>query len=111
MEDDLNAVEVNINSYDLLIKDLEKKHENVFLQIKKVLYHEDTEKVLDGISLFLLDHNFINFRIGRDDNMYSMQNYKKIKNFKSEEYFKQFDSSIYSTKTKVSYYFGYSFRG
>jgi len=96
-----------LDSWNLMISDMEQKYSREFLSIRKLLYNEDTDKIVDIISMTILDfENIDNFRIGRDDNKNHMDNYKtnKIRSRKS-----QFDSSIYSTKTKVCYYFGFDY--
>jgi hypothetical protein len=104
-----DGLETKLDSWELLILDFENKYPIIMNQIKKVLYSEDREKVLDiVISHFIEYKNIINFRISRDDNNYSVQNYKKVKSFKIDLDKRSFDSSIFSTKNRVCYYFGFA---
>lgn len=96
-----------IDYYELLINSMKKKYPQIFIQIRKLIYHDDKAKVFDRMFIAILDsdNHIKNFRVGRDDNPYSMQQYKneKIKGASN----KQYDSAVYSTKTNVSYYFGF----
>ena len=111
---ELASDQIQKDSYDLLIENLENKYPYIFNQIRKILYNEDRFKVLDKISLHLLDYTDIsNFRIGRDDNGYTMKNYKnsRIGYYSTDENKRsnQFDSSVYCKLSGVSYYFGFAY--
>jgi hypothetical protein len=98
------------DKYQLFIDSMQKKYPQFNNQIKRLLYNEDKEKVLDNIFLSLLDSKTVyNFRISRDDNMQSMQNYRRSKIKGQQRNNKQYDSAVYSLKSKVSYYFGFDY--
>lgn len=106
----LTKVEDKRDKYEILIEELIKKYPQFNNQIRRLLYNEDKAKVYDKIFLTILDFNSIrNFRISRDDNMQSMQAYKRSKIRGSRQLNKQLDSAVYSLKTNVSYYFGFDY--
>jgi hypothetical protein len=98
------------DKYEVFIEQMKARYPQFFNQIKRLLYNEDKEKVLDGIALSILDFKSVyNFRVSRDDNSHSMQNYRRSKIRGSQQNRKQYDSAIYSTKSNVSYYFGFDY--
>ncbi|MBC8427536.1 MAG: hypothetical protein H8D97_01455 [Proteobacteria bacterium] len=97
------------DKYFLLNDALAKKYPKTYSKIKRSLYREDTDKVLDIIYSSILSHNNIdNFRFGRSDNRNLMQDYGKSKRNKRDKT-NQFDRSVYGIETKVVYYFGFDY--
>ena len=96
------------DKYELLLKDLQTKYPDIYNKVKRYAYHEDKYKVFDYVFLSILDNNksIRSFRMARSDNNHDMKVYGKSKmNGKASKY----DSSIYSVKTKIVYYFGFDY--
>ena len=99
------------DKYLLLLENVKTKYPEVFSQIKKWTYNEDKDKVLDTIFLSILDvQNIQDFRMARSDNRTIMQKYGQLKREKiSDKNISQFDSSVYSKKTNIVYYYGFNY--
>jgi hypothetical protein len=94
--------------YLILLKELQPRYPEIYNKVKKYVYHEDKDKVFDYIFLSILDttKSIRNFRMARSDNNHDMKVYGRAKMSGKAS---RFDSSVYSTKTKIVYYYGFDY--